>query len=120
MKLSNETLFLLQAFTAGIWGAFFYDAIRIVRRVIPHRRFFVSLEDLAFWGICALRGLQIMYENNTGGLRWFAILGGGVGVYLYKKIISKFYVTNVSKALCVVRNKLTSMLKLIRIKLCKR
>lgn len=120
MSLSSETIFLLQAFAAGIWGAFFYDGIRIFRRVISHGRFWISTEDFLFWVICTLKGFQIMYEQNTGGLRWFAVLGGVVGVYLYKKIISRFYVTNVSKLLCYVRNKLTQVLKMFRIKLCKR
>ena len=120
MTLSSETSFLLQAHAAGIWGAFFYDGIRIFRRVIPHRQFWVSTEDVLFWVICALKGFQIMYENETGGLRWFAILGGCFGVYLYKKLISRFYVSKVSALLLKVRNKLTALLKLFRINLCKR
>lgn len=120
MSLSSETVFLLQAFTAGIWGAFFYDAVRILRRVVPHGRFWISVEDFSFWMICALKGFQIMYEHDTGGLRWFAVLGGVVGVYLYKKSVSKLYVTYVSRLFCFVRNKLTQLAKMFRIKLCKR
>ena len=120
MQLSEETVFLLQAHAAGIRGAFFYDGIRILRRVIPHGRFWISTEDFLFWVICALEGFQIMYENDTGGLRWFAIFGGLVGIYLYKKILSRFYVTKVSALLVWVRNKLTAIVKLFRIKLCKR
>ena len=120
MNMSAETECLLQAHAAGIWGAFFYDGIRIFRRVIAHKRFWISTEDFIFWMLIALKGFQIMYENDTGGLRWFAILGGSMGVYLYKKIVSKFYVTKVSALLVMVRNKLTAILKLFRIKLCKR
>lgn len=119
MTLSEETVFLLQAFAAGIWGAFFYDGIRIFRRVVSHSRFWVSTEDLLFWIVCTFRGLQIMYEHNTGGLRWFAILGGAIGIYLYKKLLSKYYVNKVSRLLCYIRNKLTQILKMFRIKVCK-
>ena len=70
--------------------------------------------------IIALKGFQIMYENDTGGLRWFAILGGSLGVYLYKKTISRFYVIKVSALLVMARNKLTAILKLFRINLSKR
>ena len=120
MNLSEETVFLLQAHVAGIRGAFFYDGFRILRRVIPHGNFSISLEDLIFWMICAREGFQIMYDLDTGGLRWFAILGGVVGVYLYKKIVSKFYVKKMSGLFLLVRNKLTAILKLFRINLCKR
>ena len=120
MSLSEETIFLLQAFVAGIQGAFFYDGIRILRRVIPHGRFWISAEDLLFWMICTLKGFQIMYEQDTGGLRWFAVLGGAVGIWLYKRMISRFYVTKIAGLLCYVRNKLTQMLKMFRMKLCKR
>ena len=120
MTLSSETMFLLQAHAAGIRWAFFYDGIRILRRVIPHRQFWVSLEDVIFWIICALEGFWIMYENETGGLRWFAIMGGSFGVYLYKKLLGRFYVTSVSALLLKVRNKLTAILKLFRINLNKR
>ena len=120
MNMSVETEFLLQAHAAGIWGAFFYDGIRIFRRVFAHKRFWISAEDFIFWMIIALKGFQIMYENDTGGLRWFAILGGSLGVYLYKKTISRFYVIKVSALLVMARNKLTAILKLFRINLSKR
>ncbi len=120
MDLSNETMFLLQAHAAGIRWAFFYDGIRIWRRVIVHKQFWVSVEDSIFWMICALEGFWIMYENETGGLRWFAILGGCLGVCLYKKLLGKLYVEKVSALLLKVRNKLTAILKLFRINLCKR
>lgn len=120
MNLSEETEFLLQAHAAGICGAFFYDGIRIWRRVVGHGRFWISTEDILFWMVCAYKGFRLMYELDTGGLRWFAIMGGVVGVYLYKKIVSRFYVTNVSAMLVWVRNKLTAIVKLFRIKLCKR
>ncbi|MDE6168338.1 MAG: spore cortex biosynthesis protein YabQ, partial [Acetatifactor sp.] len=47
--MASENEFLLHALLMGIFITFVYDLLRIFRRVVPHKAFFVSLEDLAFW-----------------------------------------------------------------------
>lgn len=80
----------------GIYITFLYDLLRIGRRVITHNGFWVSVEDLTFWIYCAMKVFYLMHAESDGTLRWFAILGALLGMFLYKKTISPFFVKWVS------------------------
>lgn len=101
--MSEETLFLWQSVVVGIGITFVYDWFRIVRRVIPHRQWVVSLEDLFFWLFCTFFVFWWMYRVTNGGMRWFAVAGALAGMYLYKRLISVLFVAYVSKLLrCIL------------------
>lgn len=118
----NENEFLLHAFLMGIYVTFVYDILRILRRVFPHGGFFISLEDICFWIYCAVKVFLLMYHESNGTLRWFAVFGAIVGMLLYIKLASPFFVKYVSillrKLVCilekVVRFVLRPLLYLLR------
>lgn len=84
----------------GIFITFVYDILRIFRRVVPHKSFFVSLEDLCFWIYCGAQVFLLMYHESNGSLRWFAVLGALMGMLLYKRLISSLFVKYISLVLC--------------------
>ena len=88
----NENIFLMHSMLMGIFITFVYDLLRIFRRVVPHARLFVSLEDLAFWVYCGAEVFLLMYRESNGTLRWFAVLGALAGMFFYKKIVSPLFV----------------------------
>lgn len=94
--MTTETGFMLHAFYMGIYITFVYDLLRIIRRVIPHKDFLVSLEDMGFWIYCAVEVFLLMYHESNGTLRWFAICGALVGMFLYLKLVSPFLLKYVS------------------------
>ena len=102
----NENQFLFHAILMGVFITFLYDLLRILRRVIPHHNFWVSVEDLLFWVYCAGEVFLLMHHESNGTLRWFAILGALTGMLLYKKLVSPFLVKYVS----LVLQKLTGIL----------
>lgn len=95
----QDNIFLLHAFLMGIGVTFVYDGIRIFRRIAPHNVFWISVEDLLFWFVCAIEVFLLMHEESDGELRWFAVLGALIGMLLYKKTISNLYVKYVSLVL---------------------
>lgn len=97
--MASENQFLLHALLMGVFITFVYDLLRILRRVIPHGSFFVSLEDMFFWIYCAAEVFLMMYHEGNGTLRWFAVLGALVGMLLYKKLFSELLVKYVSMLL---------------------
>lgn len=97
--MGSENTFLLHALLLGIFITFVYDLLRIFRRVIPHGAFLVSLEDIVFWVYCGAEVFLMMYHEGDGSLRWFAVLGAAVGMFLYKKLISRWFVKYVSLGL---------------------
>ena len=97
--MASENEFLFHALLMGIFITFVYDILRILRRVIPHKGFMVSLEDLAFWIYCAEKVFLMMYHESDGNLRWFAVIGALAGMILYKKAVSPWFVKYVSMGL---------------------
>ena len=97
--MASEYEFLLHALLMGIFITFVYDILRILRRVIPHNGFMVSLEDIGFWIYCAEKVFLMMYHESDGNLRWFAVIGALVGMLLYKKLVSPWFVKYVSLGL---------------------
>ena len=91
-----QNIFLLHAFLMGIYITLVYDGLRILRRVIPHRAWAVSLEDLIFWIFCAVQVFGLLYREGNGSLRWFAVLGAGAGMLLYRKTFSPLLVKYLS------------------------
>lgn len=94
--MENENVFLLYALIMGAYITFVYDSLRVFRRVIPHGSLLISLEDLGFWIYCAAEVFVLMYHESNGMLRWFAVFGALVGMLVYKKLVSPFFVRHVT------------------------
>ena len=90
--MTGENEFLLHALYMGIFITFVYDLLRVFRRVVPHRGFFVSAEDLFFWIYCGGEVFLLMYHESDGTLLWFAVLGALAGMFLYRKLVSPYFV----------------------------
>lgn len=92
----NEVYFLAYSVMMGVVITFVYDFILIGRKVIRHNLFFISLEDLLFWAACAVAVFYMLYKENNGILRWFAVFGAALGMLLYKKIVGNRFVKLIS------------------------
>lgn len=97
--IMKEIIFLGHSVWMGVMITFVYDWFLILRRLMKHTILLVSLEDFFFWVICALSVFAMLYHENNGMLRWFAVGGAFLGMLLYKKTISGFFVKEVSKIL---------------------
>lgn len=98
-QIVEETLFMYHSVLLGVAAAVIYDMIRIFRRVVAHNRFFLSLEDILYWVFCAWEVFYLLYRESSGVLRWFAILGIALGMFLYMISISRFVVYFVSEGI---------------------
>jgi spore cortex biosynthesis protein YabQ len=99
----DENVFMLHALLLGLFFVVLYDLLIIFRAVIPHNRFFVAIEDLSFWIICAIQVFLLMHRESNGTLRWFAILAALVGMLLYKTTLSKPLVRTISLILMKIK-----------------
>lgn len=87
----REIEFLWHALLLGAALSFFYDWFLISRRIMPHGAISVSIEDLLFWATFAISIFVLLYKENNGALRWFAVAGIFAGMFLYRKIFSAFF-----------------------------
>ena len=101
-SIVRDNYFLLYSLILGVSVTILYDLLRIFRRVIKHRDALVAIEDLLYWVVVAISVFYVMHTENNGTLRWFAILGAGIGMGIYKKLLSRPFVNISSKALSFV------------------
>jgi spore cortex biosynthesis protein YabQ len=97
----NDSIFFeldlfVNAFVLGIILIFAYDLLRIFRRIVKHKKMAVALEDTIYWIISGFVVFIMLYEYNDGIIRWFAVAGVAIGMFLYNISISKFIVKYVS------------------------
>lgn len=103
--------FLCHSFLLGIYVTFIYDLIRILRRIIRHNKFWVSVEDLAFWIFCGVKFFLLVYHENSGKLRWYSVAAVLVGMTLYCKLISPCLIRVVPRT---VKKQLTRVCKMTK------
>ncbi|MBQ8638483.1 MAG: spore cortex biosynthesis protein YabQ [Lachnospiraceae bacterium] len=78
-----EIHFFLHAFWLGFCLRMGYDGLLLLRRILKHSRFFVSLEDLFFWLVGSVMMFGLLFRENNGTPRLFALVGLILGMSMY-------------------------------------
>ncbi|MCI8558017.1 MAG: hypothetical protein HFI19_09680 [Lachnospiraceae bacterium] len=81
-----ELQFFFKAFLLGVLMMISYDVIRIFRRLIPHGTAAVAVEDILYWLICGVSIFRMLYLENSGAIRGFAIAAVVLGMLLYLQV----------------------------------
>jgi spore cortex biosynthesis protein YabQ len=92
----KELQFFGLAVLRGVLLLALYDLIRILRRIVPHGIAAIALEDVLYWLGTALLIFQLIYRENDGAVRSYALLAIFVGMYFYHQTISGWLVTHLS------------------------
>ena len=95
----KELQFFGLAVLRGVCILAIYDLLRIFRRVVRHGVWPVALEDLAYWIGTSLLIFQLLYRENDGALRGYALLAVGAGMLAYHRIFGNRLVETASRAL---------------------
>ena len=92
----QEITFFLHSILMGLIITSAYDWILIFRKLFRHGRILVSLEDLMYWFACGISVFYMLYRENSGVLRWFAVMGAALGMLFYKIIVKDRFVNIMS------------------------
>lgn len=90
--IGHEAVFLGISILVGAALFLLYDFLRIFRRVIPHGSFWIGVEDILYWLIYTGVVFVMLYRENDGMVRGFAIGGLVFGMLLYFFLLSRFVV----------------------------
>ena len=112
-NIINEVTFFFHSFLMGIVITFIYDGFIILRRLVRHNIFLISLEDMIFWIECAIGVLYMLYEENNGILRWFAVFGAALGMVIYKKSVSGLIVDIISTTIKHIVSVLSGIIRFL-------
>ena len=100
LGIEKELAIFLQAIITGNLLYLVYSAIRIVRRIIIHNIFFVSVEDLIFWIGAGLYIFGEIEKTSDGIIRWYFVVGVVLGTLLTNSVfqsIQKKYIAKTKK-----------------------
>lgn len=100
LGIEKELAVFLQAALAGNLVYLTYSVIRVVRRIIKHNLFFVSLEDLIFWIGTGIYLFTKIFQTSNGSIRWYFLIGvltGGILTHIIICKITKKYIAKREK-----------------------
>ena len=87
--IGAEQSVFLQAVLTGNLVYLAYCVLRIIRRIIKHNLFWVSLEDILFWIGTGFFVFIRIFQTSSGSIRWYFVVGLLLGGILTQEIISK-------------------------------
>lgn len=145
-SISNEAILLGISLCVGAGLFFLYDMLRIFRRIKKHGTLLIGIEDFLYWLICAVVVFLMLYQENDGMVRGFALGGILIGMLAYYFLLSRFVikinvmvwkqilqvvrklcsflfgpaVKNGKKILLFFRRRLKKLCKAVKMGLCKR
>lgn len=90
--IGREAAILCAAVAAGAGLFFLYDILRIFRRIIPHGAVWIGVEDFVYWLVCTGVVFVMLYRENDGMVRGFALGGVVLGMLAYFLLLSRFVV----------------------------
>lgn len=98
-EIVQELTFFTHSVIMGLVITFIYDWIRVLRRLFKHGPVLMSAEDFLFWLACGIGVFYMLYRENNGTLRWFAVLGATIGMFFYKLVVRDAFVNVMSTCL---------------------
>lgn len=82
-------MIFLQACLLGVLLGMIYDCFRVFREIVPCKKTATFIQDLLFFGIVTLCTLVFWVGVNKGQLRFYLVIGEGLGAWLYFQSISR-------------------------------
>ncbi|WP_440321256.1 spore cortex biosynthesis protein YabQ [Laedolimicola sp.] len=106
-----ELQFFGKAFLCGAALAFLYGGLKVFRQLIFHGTVWMAAEDLAYWLLCGFLIFRMLYRENSGAVRGFAVAAVVLGMLSWL-LLSKMFRNIVN----FIRKKLHKCIKKIIIK----
>ena len=100
-----EARLLIYSFLTGAGLMMVYDLLRVFRIIVPHHPIWMGVEDMAYWVYASLVTFSLLYEQNDGGLRGYVISGILIGMFLYDRLVSRFFLKLLKKVWKYLRMK---------------
>ena len=91
-SIAQEAVFLGVSLLSGACLFFLYDIFRIFRRIVPHGNIWIALEDICYWLVCTAAVFVMLYQENDGMVRGFALGGIVLGMVCYYFLLSRLVI----------------------------
>ena len=99
---AQARLFLLTILMGAGMGVV-YDGLRIFRHALPHKPFWIQLEDGLFWFLAVFLVFGVMLRASHGEIRFFSVFGMFGGMGLYWLTLSRFLIALSDRIIFVMK-----------------
>lgn len=90
-RIYYELLLTALSLITGGWLMAVYDGFRFLRILIRHNSLFVGIEDFFYWIYVGGAVFMLLYEQNNGAFRFYAVAGVFLGMVFYDRFVSRFF-----------------------------
>lgn len=91
MTMMGELRLLAGSWLTGVCLMAAYDVLRFFRMLVPHSTWWTGLEDLFYWAFSSFSTFLLLFCQNDGILRWYAVAGVLLGMIIYNRTISRIF-----------------------------
>ena len=90
-RIRYELLLAGLSLVTGGWLMIVYDSLRLLRLLIPHNSFCMGIEDFFYWIYAGGAVFMLLYEQNDGSFRFYAVAGVFLGMVGYDRFVSRIF-----------------------------
>lgn len=113
MWFENQFPYFLWMILCGTGIMFFYDFLRIRRRLVKFSDFIVNFEDILYFCLSAVAVYYITYIKNNGEIRVQTVLGLLLGCLFYILVIGNRFVDFGTKVVKFIAKIIRCVLKIV-------
>lgn len=106
ITIQYEVRLLVMSFLTGVGLMIVYDCLRVFRLLCPHGAMLVGIEDMLYWIYAAFITFMLLYEEDDGNIRAYAVGAAFVGMVLYQHFISRNFLKGLKKLIKYFRIKI--------------
>lgn len=92
MSLAAQTYAFLMTILAGAVVGLLFDLYRVLRAACHPRQWVTALTDIVFWIAVTPIVFAMLLAGNWGELRYYVLIGLGVGLLLYFQTLSSLVI----------------------------
>ncbi len=98
LGINREATIFISACLTGNLLYLAYCALYVLRKLIRHSEFWVSMEDMFYWILAGVYLFIEIYRTCNGSIRWYFVVGVLLGAILTAAIIRKFLKKVIAKS----------------------
>lgn len=112
IAVNTQTLIFFRSLWLGALLGMMYDLFRIFRIAVPTPNFAAVAEDILFFLLSAFLSFGFILSVNYGQVRFFILLGEGLGFLLYYLMVGPVVMKSVKKIISAAKKVLLFLWKI--------
>lgn len=101
LGVEKELNVFIQAILVGNLLYLIYKAMGVLRLLIKHHSFWISLEDFIYWVFVTVYVFLSIQNNCNGNIRWYFIMG-----LLGGSLVTHYFIGKITRK-CIAKKKKT-------------